>query len=582
MTESLLHILARRVREQPDRLAYRFMADGTSESAVDWSYGDVGAHASSVADDLRARGLAGRGARVMIALDPGLDYVAAIYGVLLAGAVAVPALPPDGRRTMARFRTIVGDCRPELILAGERFAQRRDEFEAGLVADVSPPEWRFDGYTASTAALFEMRPASYGGMEGAALLQYTSGSTGEPKGIVLTHANLISNCTALDRHTRPESCRVGCSWLPPYHDMGLMGTIMFSLYGGWPLVMFSPVHFVQQPVRWLRALTEHGVTISVAPNFAFDLCTDHIADDELSGLDMSALRQLFCGSEPVRLGTLERFRKRFEPFGYSAHAMIPCYGLAEATLFVSGKTVETPVRSASISRPTLEAGTVSLAAPESSQSTAIVSCGVVADGHELVIADADGHRLGPNAVGEIWVHGPSVAMGYHNRPELTAATFGARLSEAHDDHLYLRTGDLGFVLEGELFVVGRIKDIVIIAGRNLYLQDVERTVREAHAQVRLAVSFAVDEGEEEHLVVVAEYRGAAHALATEAAEVQASILAGVVAEHGIRPADIHLAPVGAIQTTTSGKLRRRATRDLYLAGNLKSFTLDEADPALVG
>ncbi|RKN64288.1 fatty acyl-AMP ligase [Streptomyces klenkii] len=555
----------------PRRLAFRFLADGTSDEAVDWTYHDVHAHAGRIAADLLGRELAGR--RVVLALDPGLHYIAALFGIFRAGATAVPSFPPTGKRAVARFASIVVDSTPDVIIADRRLEGRVAQFAAELPATVRAPEWLFvdDAYFLGP----EPAEAIPDAVSDPALLQYTSGSTGDPKGIVLTHENLVSNCRSLEHNMGYEADRVGCTWLPPYHDMGLMGTIMLAVHGGWPLVLMSPAHFVQQPYRWLKAITDHKVTISVGPNFAFDMCTSGITDDELETLDLSTLRQVFCGSEPVSRVTLEKFRERFAPRGYDETSLIPCYGLAEATLYVSGKPAGTPLRTERLDREALENGTVrrsGAADGEPGQVAHIVSCGTVADGHDVTVVDPETLRpLPAGRVGEIWVSGPNVAQGYLGRPELTAATFTARTA-GDDGRTHLRTGDLGFLLDGELFVTGRLKDLVVIAGRNLYPQDIELTVRQAHEQIRGCAAFAVPGEQGEQLVVAAEYRGTARRLAAEGAAVLEAVIAAVTAEHGVRPAAVHFGPVGAIPMTTSGKVRRDATRKAYLQGTLKKLT----------
>jgi acyl-CoA synthetase (AMP-forming)/AMP-acid ligase II len=378
--------------------------------------------------------------------------------------------------------------------------------------------------------------------------------------------------------------RIGFSWLPPYHDMGLMGTIMLAVHGGWPLIMLSPVHFVQQPYRWLKALTDYRVTISVAPNFALDMCADTITDSELCTLDLSSLRQLYCGAEPVLSSTLARFRARFEPCGYQGSALIPCYGMAEATLFLSGKPDGTGPRSRWLDKTALEQGTVQLAAPGITSATEIMSCGVAATGHELVIVDPTTcQAAGPGTIGELWVSGPNVAQGYFRRPDLTAQTFAARLPPGSPatpgpDRTYLRTGDAGFLQDGELYITGRIKDVVIIAGRNLYPHDIEASVLTAHPDLRRAAAFSVrQEQREEQLVVVAEFRRAGRRTQESLAEAREAVLSAVAAEHAVRLSALHLGPPGTVFTTTSGKVRRAATRQAYITGALKS--LGPASPA---
>ncbi|NGO41430.1 fatty acyl-AMP ligase [Streptomyces ureilyticus] len=593
---TLPDILRERLTEPPV-LAYRFLADGTAQSAVDWSYHDLARRAAEVAG--RLGDCAGR--RVVLALDPGLPYIAALFGIFQAGAVAVPSFPPFGRKASSRFVSIIADCRPDaVIMAGHHLqseAMAAEPLSGVRVltlddADLAGPD------TAGPAAASAHRPVA---ADEPALIQYTSGSTGDPKGIVLTHGNLVSNCRVLEANMGADPDRLGCSWLPPYHDMGLMGTIMLSLHGGWPLVLLSPVHFVQRPYRWLKAVSDHRATISVAPNFAFDMCVDSVTDEELAALDLSTLRQLYCGSEPVFKATLDRFRDRFGPAGYDEGCVIPCYGMAEATLFVSGKPDGTPVRTRWLGRAGLEQGRVVAGAPWADDAVEVVSCGAVAEGHEVLIVDPQTLVPAPHGhVGEVWVSGPNVAHGYFQRPELTAETFGARPADAGSSGTpggrphtagapdgpprtagtrtdadtpagRLRTGDLGFLHDGELYITGRIKDLIVIAGRNLYPQDIELSTLTACDWLRRAAAFSVVRpgAAAEELVVVAELAPSAVRTDGELARAAQEITTAVTADHGIAPGAIHLGPPGTVPVTTSGKVRRGAVRENYLAGKLK-------------
>jgi acyl-CoA synthetase (AMP-forming)/AMP-acid ligase II len=329
------------------------------------------------------------------------------------------------------------------------------------------------------------------------------------------------------------------------------------------------VHFVQQPYRWLKAITDYGVTISVAPNFALDMCVDTVTDEEIQSLDLSALRQLYCGAEPVRKATLDRFSGRFAACGYRESAVIPCYGMAEATLFVSGKPDGTRPRSMRVDKAGLELGAVRAATARDGSAAEVMSCGRVAQGHEVVIVDPHTRaEAGPGAVGEIWVTGPSVAAGYAGRPDL-AGTFTATVRGAGDT-AYLRTGDLGYLHEGELYVTGRIKDVIIVAGRNLYPQDIEDTVLRSHGGLRKAAAFSVQpRSGEERLVVVAEVRRAGGWNESALSEVKEAVIAAVTAEHSVGLDDLYVGPPGTVSTTTSGKVRRAATRQGYERGSLK-------------
>ncbi|MFD2421202.1 fatty acyl-AMP ligase [Amycolatopsis pigmentata] len=542
---SLAWLPQQRAAEAPTRLAFRFLPDGTTRHAIDWTYADLAGHAATVAEEVRRHDLRNR--RVVLALEPGLPFVAALFGIAGAGATAVPAFPPDGRGTVARFRSIVRDCDPDLVIADSRSAASPclGEVRGRILLD----EFSFAPRKDSVVPPVRHEPA---------IVQYSSGSTGEPKGIVLSHHNVLSNCAAIEAALGPDPARVGCAWLPPYHDMGLIGTILLAVYGGWPLVLLSPAHFAQRPYRWLKAITDHRATISLAPNFALDACVSTVDDEELATLDLTSLRRLCCGAEPVSPSTVDRFAARFAPCGYRRAALLPCYGLAEATLFVSGGRPGGAARTVTVEAP---------APPEGRASTRVISCGSVAAGHEVVIADPwSGRPEAPGRIGEVWVRGPSVAQGYLGKPRLSAETFGARLPGSA--RTYLRTGDLGFLLDGELFITGRIKDLIVIAGRNLYPQDVERTAAEAHPRLRRTVAFSVDDGHAERLVVVAEFRGTARALAAEHRHPSEAVIAAVTAVHGVRPSDVRIVPVGAIPVTTSGKTRRREARSLYLRGTL--------------
>ncbi|OKI61143.1 fatty acyl-AMP ligase [Streptomyces sp. MJM1172] len=576
---SLPEILRARAQEQPEALAFRFLPDGTTDHPVDWTYRDLDLRSRTVARELTRRGL--EGSRVVLALDPGLDYVAGLFGILRAGCTAVPSFPPFGRRATERFLGIVLDCEPQAVLTDGRFGPHVEAFEAQYPEGTGKVQWIFPD-----EALFQEDDDTEVPVRLAepALLQYSSGSTGEPKGIVLTHENLVSNCRVLEAHTGMESDRVGCSWLPPYHDMGLMGTIMLAVHGGWPLVMMSPVHFVQDPYRWLRALTEYKVTITVGPNFAFDLAVTSVPDEALETLDLSSLRQVFCGSEPVSAATLERFRERFAPRGYDPASIIPCYGLAEATLFVTGKPASGgQIRRERLDKAALATGTA-LRAPagaDAGDTVEAVSCGVVAVGHRVRVVDPHTEAEVPDGrVGEVWVTGPNVATGYWRRPELSAASFGVRPAGSDPaEPSYLRTGDLGFVLDGELFVTGRLKDVIVVSGRNLYPQDIEVSVERCAGELRRSAVFSVPgdgvEGasgsEDEQVIVVAEYRGTSSEFASVEKALRAEVTAAVTADHGVRPAVLHFGPPGTVLMTTSGKVRRKATRAAYLDGSLKTF-----------
>lgn len=547
--QSLPGVLEARAAAAPDGLAFRFLVDGTADTAVDWTYRELADRARVIAAELLRRGMAGQ--RVVLALEPGLQYIAALFGILRAGAVAVPALPPAGKRAAARFASIVDDCEPRLVVADPRFADGAPWLDPHELAAGAPHP-------------VDLPPNQAGDL---ALLQYTSGSTGEPKGVMVTHANLVANCLAMAANLGEEQGRVSCSWLPPYHDMGLIGAILLPVFGGFPMVSLSPAHFVQRPYRWLKAISDHAVTTSVTPNFGLDLCVDTVTDEELRTLDLSSLHHLFCGAEPLRPATIAGFERRFAPSGYSPDALVACYGLAEATLFVSGRSRSSPVTRQWLDKEALSDGAVQVTDHTGDAAVPVLSCGVVAPDHEVLVVDPDTCLPAPpGRVGELWVRGPSVAAGYAGRPDLTAATFAARLADQPEGPGYLRTGDLGFRWAGELYLTGRIKDLIIVAGQNHYPQDVELTVRQAYPDARQVAAFAVPFEGADELVIVVEARRM-----PESSGPGAAIRAAVAAAHGIRPFDVRFGPPGAIPVTTSGKVRRSATRDAYLRDAIKRF-----------
>ncbi len=541
-------------RATSESLAYVFLADGTPASELRWSFADTARRASTYAAHLRDRGISA-GDRVVLAVNPSLDYIAALYGIMWLGAVPVPCFPPLRPKELDRFGAITVDCAPMAIVIDEMYREpieslrRRLDF-LGLEPAVVYVE-QVDGTTDGS-------PPVPTAARGIALIQYTSGSTGTPKGVCLTHANLVSNCEVLGRNMGPDPDRIGFSWLPPYHDMGLMGTILVSMFQGVPLVTMSPLHFVQSPRRWLEAITQYKVTITVGPNFSLDMCSDVLAGGDNTDLDLSTLERLYCGAEPISVDTLARFEQAAAPLGFNLDALVPCYGMAETTLYVSGKS---PGRNYHT-----ETSPELCAAPRD-----VVSCGKVDPEHTVRIVEPTSlESLNDGRIGEIWVAGPSVAAGYHDRHYLTRRVFGGRIAGELGE--YLRTGDLGFIRSGELFVTGRIKDLIIVNGRNVYPQDVEANVRRADPAVRIAVAFSIPGDNSEQLCVIAEV-GQPQVTAEVHARLVEAIRASVTSEFGISP-HVHIGPKRTVPTTTSGKVRRQETRRMFLADELVSVPID--------
>jgi len=474
---TLLDLLSERARGRPGFPIFTFLDDDPRDArAID--YAELDARARRVAAALQA--VADPGERVILLYPPGLDYIAAFFGCLYAAMVAVPAYPPEParlERTLSRLRAIARDARARVVVTASWIAAMKD-----LVFAQAPElgELRWIATDALDAAAADAWRRPDVGADTLAFLQYTSGSTGTPRGVMLSHRNLLHNL-GLSAHAfqlRPDS--IGVFWLPPYHDMGLIGGILGPLYTGFAAALMSPLTFLRRPVRWLEAISRLRATVSGGPNFAYDLCARKITRDEARTLDLGSWTLAFSGAEPIRPATLDRFAQAFGPCGFRRERFYPCYGLAEGTLIVSGGVPDEPPRIERVDARALARHRVAPARPGEPAARAVVGCGRSLLDQELAIVDPRTRRACPEAaVGEIWVKGPSVALGYWHRPEDTAQVFGATRADTGDGP-FLRTGDLGFVLDGELFVTGRCKDLVIVRGRNHYPQDLEQTIERCH------------------------------------------------------------------------------------------------------
>ncbi|WP_433527971.1 SDR family NAD(P)-dependent oxidoreductase [Micromonospora sp. CA-263727] len=553
------------LRRRSDLPCYRFLVDGEGPAQV-LTGAALDRRARAIAVALRERTT--KGDRTLILCPPGLDYVAAFFGCLYAGVVPVPAYPPDPgllARMLPRLAGVLRDAAPAAVLAPAADAGISEHLVA-LVPEAGRLPWIAVDEVDDAMAGQWRHPGVRG--DDLALLQYTSGSTGSPKGVMLSHANLLANLAAIDDRffdadDRDPSCVI---WLPPYHDMGLIGGLLEPAYRGLPVTFMSPLAFLKRPARWLRAVADLRATHAGGPNFAYDLCVAKIPESERAELDLSNWQVAFSGAEPVRAATLDRFAHAFAPSGFRRAAFYPCYGMAEASLLVTGGTRASEPSLLRVRADALQRNRIELAEAGAAART-LVGCGPVIAGHRLVVTAPDERTpLPERRVGEIWVAGPSVARGFWGRPEETAERLGAQLADGGGP--FLRTGDLGFLDDGQLYVTGRIKDLVIIAGRNHYPQDIERTVEEAHPALRRSagIAFSVDSGDEERLVVVQAVNVSAARL--DAGEVFAAVRAAVATEHGLQVHDIVLVKAGSIPKTSSGKLQRFAGRQAYLDGSL--------------
>ncbi len=554
-------LLRWRARQQPDRRAYTYLIDGEAEGAS-LTYAELDRQARAIGAWLQQQGASG--GRVLLLYPPGLDFVAAFFGCLYGGAVAVPAYPPQPARlakTLPRIRSIASDAQVSVVLTTsaivpevEKLCAEALEFDAvrWLATDT------IDGCLAG-----EWRDPSVKG-DTLAFLQYTSGSTASPKGVMVSHQNLMHNSALIQNcgDTTPDSR--GVFWLPPYHDMGLIGGILQTVFVGATTTLLSPVAFLQRPLRWLQAISDSRATHSGGPNFAYDLCVRKITPEQRATLDLSSWDVAFNGAEPIRQETLERFAAAFEPCGFRREAFYPCYGLAEATLIVSGgfKSARPIVRNFGVSA--LEHKRVVETSPVDEAARTFVGCGQNLQDQKIIIVDPETlARCLPDHVGEIWVAGPSIAQGYWNRPVETAESFKAYLVSTGEGP-FLRTGDLGFMKDGELFITGRLKDLIIIRGINHYPQDIELTVEHSHPALgpNAGAAFSVEISGQERLVIVQEVKRQYRNMNVD--EVVEGIRQGVAEDHGVEVYAVVLIKPGSIPKTSSGKIQRDACRDRFL------------------
>ncbi|HEX6284299.1 MAG TPA: fatty acyl-AMP ligase, partial [Pyrinomonadaceae bacterium] len=560
-TDTLVDLLEWRARSQEERVAYTFLGEGENQR-ISLSWAELHRKAQIIGQHLVSMDAAGK--TVLLLYPSDLEYVAAFFGCLYAGAIAVPAYPPRLNRNLHRLQAVVADSRATLALSVS-FIRDRIEPLCRQLPILSSLKWLTTDDLKEDGSETWRRPSLSG--DTPAFLQYTSGSTSAPKGVIVSHANLLHNEQLIQQAFSQTESSVIVGWLPLYHDMGLIGNVLQTLYVGARCVLMSPAAFLQSPFRWLQAISYAKATTSGGPNFAYDLCVRKISEDQRAQLDLSSWKVAFNGAEPIRPATLERFAKAFEPCGFNAEAFHPCYGLAEATLFVTGKASGKP-RVQSFNASELIKNRAVSSGGNGTENKRLVSCGVSFGEQKVLVVNPETRiEAEANEVGEIWVAGSSVAGGYWNQHEATLQTFRARL-EGDSEETFLRTGDLGFLHEGELYVTGRVKDLIIVRGLNHYPQDIEQTVEQSHRALRpgCGAAFSLEIEGEERLVVVQEVQRTRTATDQEIIE---AIRQRIAEEHEVQVQAIALIRQGSIHKTSSGKIQRNACRRAFLKRELE-------------
>ena len=554
---NLVELLRHRALTNPDGHAYSWLVDSEDEE-LKITYGQVDAQSRAIAAMLQD--MNAKGQRALLLYPPGLEYIGAYFGCIYAGVIAVPAYPPRLNMSAPRLGAIVADAQATLALTTSAIFQKL-QLRLSQTPQLAALQWKTtDGIGTANASgwkPFEPSPDTV------AFLQYTSGTTAIPRGVMVTHGNLLANSALITEGFSQKIDDRGVFWLPIYHDMGLIGGLLQPLWQGHPTTLMPPAAFLLSPYRWLRAISRLKATISGGPNMAYDLCTRQVTAEQRATLDLSSWKLAFTGAETIRAETLRRFVAAFEPCGFSASSFYPCYGSAEATLIITGGQRQVAPRFRRLDRKLLSMGRA-VDVPSDASGVEYVSCGSSLGKQMIKVVDPENlQECAQNVVGEVWIHGDSVASGYWNNPVETEHTFGGRIQPGGDGP-FLRNRDLGFMDGDELFFVSRLPDVLRVDGRNYYPQDLEATAEDAHQSLRagFGAAFTVEEGK-----VVLVFELERHAKPDMEAIIPAVSVA-LRRNHGLELHAFVLIRILSIPKTTSGKIQRYATRDAFLSSSL--------------
>jgi acyl-CoA synthetase (AMP-forming)/AMP-acid ligase II/acyl carrier protein len=557
---TLPEILQTRATYTPDTTAYIFLRDGDDDEER-ITYRELDQAARKIAYHLRLTGAAGD--RALMLFPPGLEFVKALFGCFYAGVIAVPAYAPRKNRSLDRIKMLVVDSGSTLVLSNADISQAIERSFSDL-DELKQMKWLImedittDGNIDTGAGVASL-PGEV------ALLQYTSGSTGQPKGVMVTHRNIMRNCDFIRSSFGFSHQSIGVSWLPTFHDMGLVGQIFQPVFTGFTSVLMPPVTFLQKPIRWMKAFSKYRGTMGGAPNFAFDLLADSTTPEEREGLDLSSIKTIYCGAEPIRKSTFDRFADVYKAYGLTPEMLYPCYGMAETTLITSGPPALRGPVYLCVSGNALEKNRIEQVPTDHPDARYLTGVGFPwLDTRVRIIDPEKLIQCNDEKVGEVWVTGSSVTYGYWNNQEITTAVFQAKLNDEPDTN-WLRTGDLGFYHNGELYITGRLKDVIIIHGRNYYPQDIEFHTENSHPalQSNASAAFSVDVDNEEKLVIVAEVQRS-FIRDLDVNSVCDAIREQISEEFELEVYAIQLLRTASILKTSSGKIQRKACRDGFL------------------